>query len=130
MIQVEGEIYWEVDNIAFWFYWTIINIFAFLNIHHWLKIANITPHGPNDDSVEPKRYSVDLSINLSFHLDRCYQFFYILSDYNPLFTFHIYIYIYICIVFFFVFFIEVEVLDGLCILLEVWEMFVLMSAFG
>ena len=30
-------------------------------------------------------------------MDRCYQFFYILSDYNPLFTLHIYIYIYIYI---------------------------------
>ena len=48
-------------------------------------------------SVEPKRYSVDLSINLSFHLDRCYQFYYVLSDYNLLFTLHIYIYIYIYI---------------------------------
>ena len=64
-------------------------ILHFLNIHCWLKIANITPHGPDDGSVELKRYSVDLSINLSFYLDRCYQFFYILSDYNPLFTFHI-----------------------------------------
>ena len=54
--------------------------FAFLNIHHWLKIANIKPH--DDGSVEPKHYCVDFSINLSFHLDRCYQFFYILSDYN------------------------------------------------
>ena len=34
--------------------------FAFLNIHRWLKIANITPHGPDDGSVEPKPYSVDL----------------------------------------------------------------------
>ena len=24
VIQVEGEIYWEVDTIMFWFYWTII----------------------------------------------------------------------------------------------------------
>ena len=24
VIQVEGEIYWEVDTIAFRFYWTII----------------------------------------------------------------------------------------------------------
>ena len=69
------------------------NIKTFLNIYRWLKIVNITPHGPDDGSVEPKRYRVDLSINLSFHLDRCYQFFYILSDYNPSFTFHIYIYI-------------------------------------
>ena len=51
--------------------------FAFLNIHRWLKIVNITPRGPDDGSVEPKRFSVDFSINLSFHLDRCYQFFYI-----------------------------------------------------
>ena len=42
--------------------------FAFLNIHCWLNIANITPDGPDDGSVEPKRYSVDFSINLSFHL--------------------------------------------------------------
>ena len=41
-------------------------------------------------SAEPKHYSVDLSINHSFHLDRCYQFFYILSDHNPLFTLHIF----------------------------------------
>ena len=41
--------------------------FAFLNIHRWLKIVNITPRGPDDGSVEPKRYSVDRSINLSFH---------------------------------------------------------------
>ena len=37
----------------------------------WLifNIASITPHGPADSSVEPKRYSVDFSINLSFHMD-------------------------------------------------------------
>ena len=29
-----------------------------------LKIANITPHGPDDGSVEPKRYSVDLNKSL------------------------------------------------------------------
>ena len=52
VIQVEGEIYQEVDTIAFRFY-----------------IANITPHSPDDGSVEPKRYSVDFLINLSFHLD-------------------------------------------------------------
>ncbi len=33
--------------------------FAFLNIHRWLNIANIPPHGPDDGSVEPKRSSVD-----------------------------------------------------------------------
>ena len=33
--------------------------FAFLNIHRWLNIANITHHGPDDGSVEPKRYSVN-----------------------------------------------------------------------
>ena len=32
-------------------------------------ITNITPHGSDDGSVEPKRYIVDFSINLSFHLD-------------------------------------------------------------
>ena len=55
--------------------------FAFLNIHRWLKITSITPHGPDDGSVEPKHYSVDHSINFSFHLDRCYQFFYISNIY-------------------------------------------------
>ena len=43
--------------------------FAFLNINRWLNIANITPHCPDDGSVEPKRYCVDFSINLSVHLD-------------------------------------------------------------
>ena len=71
--------------------------FTFLIIHRYLKIINITPHGPDDGSVEPKRYSVDPLINHSFHLDRCYQFFYVLSDYNTLLTLHIYIYIYIYI---------------------------------
>ena len=51
------------------------------------------------DNKDPSRRNDLLigQINHSFHLDRCYQFFYILSDYNPLFTFHIYIYIYIYI---------------------------------
>ena len=80
-IQVEGMIYWEVNTIAFRFYWTIIRTMR----------GDIN----NDGSAEPKRYRVDLSINHSFHLDRCYRFFYILSDYNLLFTLHIYIYIYI-----------------------------------
>ena len=57
VIQVKGEIYWEVDTIAF------------LNIHRWLNISNMIPHVPDDGSVEPKRYCVDFSINLSFHLD-------------------------------------------------------------
>ena len=48
-----------------------------------MKIINITPHGPDDGSVEPKHYSVDPLINHSLHLDRCYQFFYI--------------YIYVCV---------------------------------
>ena len=34
-----------------------------------VNIANINPHGPDDGSVEPKRYRVDFSINLSLHLD-------------------------------------------------------------
>ena len=53
-----GEIYLEVDTRAFRFYLTIIR-----------TIANITPHSPDDGSVKPKRYSVDFSINFSFHLD-------------------------------------------------------------
>ena len=59
--------------------------FLFLNIHRWLNIANITPHGPDDGSVETKHYCVDFSINLSFHLD--YLVIYI----------YIYIYIYVCV---------------------------------
>ena len=42
---------------------------AYLNIHCWLNITNITAHSPDDGSVEPKRYRVNFSINLSFHLD-------------------------------------------------------------
>ena len=44
-------------------------IMHFLNIHRWLNIANITPNGPDDGSVETKGYSVDFLINPSFHLD-------------------------------------------------------------
>ena len=43
--------------------------FSFLNVHPWLNIVNITLHGPDDGSIEPKRYSVDFLINLSYHLD-------------------------------------------------------------
>ena len=32
-------------------------------------MRDIPAHGPDDGSVEPKRYSVDFAINLSFHLD-------------------------------------------------------------
>ena len=32
----------------------------FLYIHRYLYITNITPHSPDDGSVEPKRYNVDL----------------------------------------------------------------------
>ena len=49
------------------------------------NIANITSHGPDDGSVELKRYSVDFLINISFHLDYL--------DIN--FSSYIYIYIYI-----------------------------------
>ena len=62
--------------------------FAFLNIHHWLKIANISPHGPDDGSVEPKRYTVDFWINLSFHLNYLvinFSIYWRIT--NPLFTF-------------------------------------------
>ena len=51
-------------------------IFLF-TICKYIYTINITPHGPDDGSAEPKRYSVDPLINHSFHLDRCYQFFYI-----------------------------------------------------
>ena len=51
---------------------------------------NMYTYGPDDGSVELKRYSVDPLINHSFLLDRCYQFFYthiyILDDCVPLMT--------------------------------------------
>ena len=31
----------------------------FLNIHRWIDINDITPHSPDDGSLEPKHYSVD-----------------------------------------------------------------------
>ena len=107
-IQVEREIYWEVDTIAFRFYWTIIRALregilamqylAFLNIYRWLNIANITPHGPDDGSVEPKCYSVDFLINLSFHLDYLViKFSQHIVGLQSIIYFYIYIYIYIYI---------------------------------
>ena len=61
-------------------------------------IANITPLGPDDGSVETERNCVDFSINLSFLLD------YLLSNISlnivglqSIIYFHIYIYIYIYI---------------------------------
>ena len=60
--------------------------FAFLNIYRWLNLANITLHGPDDGSVEPKCYSVNFSINLSFHLD------YLVINFFYIITFNIYIY--------------------------------------
>ena len=35
--------------------------FALLNIHRRFNITNITPHSPDDGSLEPKRYSVDFA---------------------------------------------------------------------
>ena len=37
--------------------------FSFLNIHVWLNITYITPHGPDEGSSEPKRYSVDFTFH-------------------------------------------------------------------
>ena len=51
----------------------------------------ITPHSPDDGSGEPKRYSVNFSINLSFHLD------YLVINFSTHTHTHIYIYIYIYI---------------------------------
>ena len=73
--------------------------FAFLNIHRWLNIANITPHGPDEGSVEPKRYSVDFTshqISPFTWIALLSIFLYILSDYNPLFT-SIYICVCVCV---------------------------------
>ena len=65
-----------------------------MHIIYMYKIINITPHGPDDGSVEPKRYSVDPLINYSFHLDRCYQFFYIYIYVCIIYMYKIYIYVY------------------------------------
>ena len=35
--------------------------FAFLNIHYWFNIANITPRDPDNDSLETKHHSVDFA---------------------------------------------------------------------
>ena len=57
-------------------------------------MANIIPHGPDDGSVEPKRYCVDFSIYLSFRFD------YLVINFSTYFRITIlyllsYIYIYI-----------------------------------
>ena len=60
---------------------------------------SITPHGTDEGSVEPKRYSVDFTsqyIFLSTWIALLSIFHYILLDYNPFVT-SIYIYIYIYI---------------------------------
>ena len=61
-----------------------VYIYIYIYIYICRKTVNNDPRGRND---------LLILINHSFHFDRCYQFFYILSDYNPLFTLHIYIYI-------------------------------------
>ena len=60
--------------------------------------ANITPHGPDDGSVEPKRYSVDFSINLSFHLDYLVINFSLhIVGVQSIIYYYIYIYIYMIV---------------------------------
>ena len=41
----------------------ILAMIAFLNIDRWFNIANITPHGLDDGSVELKRYYVDITFH-------------------------------------------------------------------
>ena len=85
VIQVEGEIYWGV----------ILVMLSQLNI------TNITPHGPDYGSVEPKRYSVNFSLNLSFHLDcLVINFSLHIVGLQSIIYFHVYIYIYIYILFY------------------------------
>ena len=33
----------------------------YVDIHRWFNITNITPHSPDDGSLEPKHYSVDFA---------------------------------------------------------------------
>ena len=75
-----------------------IDNWCFLNIQRWLNITNITPHGPDDGSVEPKRYSVDFLINISFYLDYFVINFLHIVGLQSFIYFHIYIYIYIYII--------------------------------
>ena len=59
------------------------------NLYNKKKLAvNITPHIPDDGSVEPKRYCVDFLINLFFHLD------YLVISFSTHTHTHTYIYIY------------------------------------
>ena len=46
-----------------------IDLLSFSVRAEGLVNINITPHGPDDHSVGPKRYSFDFLINLSSHLD-------------------------------------------------------------
>ena len=34
-------------------------IFVFFDILRWFNFTNMSPHSPDDGSLEPKRYSVD-----------------------------------------------------------------------
>ena len=62
----------------------------------WNAISLV--HGHDDGSVEPKRYSVDFSINLSFNLDYLVINFSTYCRITILYLLsYIYIYIYICI---------------------------------
>ena len=76
------------------FYYTNFHlgfVFCIFKIHRWLNIINITPHGPDDGSVESKRYSVDFLINLSFHLLSIFLHIHIYMNT------HTHIHVYICI---------------------------------
>ena len=64
-----------------------------VNIHHWFNITNISPHSPDDGSLEPKLCQLCFSINLSYFDYLVINF----SLYIVRLNFHIYIYIYIYI---------------------------------
>ena len=64
-------------------------ILHFLRIHCWFNITNIILYSPDDGSLEPKRFSVDLAsqwISLSTWINLLSISLYKLLDYNPLFT--------------------------------------------
>ena len=75
-IQVEGMIYLRGRHYS-------VN----------LKFVNITPHGPDEGSVEPKRYSVDPSIKSFLPLGSLLSVF--LHTYIYIYIYIIYIYIYV-----------------------------------
>ena len=88
----------QAHKITCVYIYIYIYIYILLTKMYWLNIANITPHSPDDGSVEPKHYSVDFLINLSFRLDYLVTNFSTYCQITILYLLsYIYIYIYIIV---------------------------------